>query len=87
MAEREHFEAYQGAYEEALSATSTSWAPWYVVPADHKPAMRALVGGIVVDVIDRLGLRLPEPDARQVAVLSGARNALSAESGGAGPGA
>ena len=38
LAEREHWDDYQTAYEEALSATSTPWAPWYVVPADHKYA-------------------------------------------------
>ena len=37
LAERSHFDEYQQAYEEALTATSTSWAPWYVVPADEKP--------------------------------------------------
>ena len=51
LAEREHWDEYQQAYEEALSATSTPWAPWYVVPADHKYALRALVGGIIVDTV------------------------------------
>jgi PPK2 family polyphosphate:nucleotide phosphotransferase len=67
LAERRHWDAYQAAYEEALSATSTPWAPWFVVPADHKYALRALVGGIVVDAIDRLDLHPPElsPDQRR----------------------
>jgi PPK2 family polyphosphate:nucleotide phosphotransferase len=79
VAERSHFEEYQTAYEEALTATSTQWAPWYVVPADHKPAMRALVGGIVVHAIDQLDLRYPELDAAAAADLAVARAALEAE--------
>jgi hypothetical protein len=59
LAGRQHWDAYQTAYEEALSATSTSWAPWLVVPADHKYALRALVGGIIVDAIDGLDLKPP----------------------------
>jgi PPK2 family polyphosphate:nucleotide phosphotransferase len=78
LAERDHFDAYQEAYEEALSATSTSWAPWYVIPADHKPAMRALVGGIVVNVIDRLGLAFPVPDPQQARDIAEARRTLAA---------
>ncbi len=84
LAERAHFEEYQRAYEEAITATSTPWAPWYVVPADHKRTMRALVGGILVHAVQQLDLRRPAP------VLAGeeleaARRALRAE-GGAGGG-
>jgi polyphosphate kinase 2 (PPK2 family) len=79
LAERAHFDAYQRAYEEALTATSTGWAPWYVIPADHKYAMRALVGGIVVDAIEQLDLRLPGPDKEHVAAIDTARHALLRE--------
>jgi PPK2 family polyphosphate:nucleotide phosphotransferase len=67
IAERKHFDEYQVAYEEALSETSTSWAPWYVIPADRKSVMRALVGGVLVDVLDRMDLHVPEvaPDQRR----------------------
>ena len=81
LAERKHFDEYQAAYEDALTATSTPWAPWYVVPADHKPAMRALVGAVVVDAIDSLSLSYPKVDAEQQRVLDEARAALQAESG------
>src|SRR5262245_60456327 len=43
LAERGYWDAYMEAYEDALSATSNSWAPWYVVPADNKWATRAIV--------------------------------------------
>jgi polyphosphate kinase 2 (PPK2 family) len=68
LAERKHWDAYQLAYEQALSASSTPWAPWFVVPADHKYALRALVGGIIVDAIDGLDLQVPgiAPDEREV---------------------
>ena len=79
LAERQHWDAYQSAYQEALSATSTAWAPWYVVPADHKYALRALVGGIIVDAIDGLDLKPPTvgPDERQA--LARARADLLSE--------
>ena len=54
LAERKHSDDYQVAYEEALGATSTKWAPFYVVPADHKYALRALVGGVNVEAIDEM---------------------------------
>lgn len=79
LAERARFEDYQQAYEEAITATSTSWAPWYVIPADHKPAMRALVGGIIVHVVDGLGLRTPVVGAAEAEALAAAREALVRE--------
>jgi PPK2 family polyphosphate:nucleotide phosphotransferase len=79
LAERQHWDEYQSAYEEALSATSTTWAPWYVVPADHKYALRALVGGIIVDVIDQLGLKAPVVSGDSMEALGIARDELLAE--------
>jgi len=79
LAERAYFDAYQSAYEDALTATSTPWAPWYVVPADHKYAMRALVGGILCDAIHQLDLRPPEVTKEQKAAFEAARQALVSE--------
>jgi PPK2 family polyphosphate:nucleotide phosphotransferase len=79
LAERQHWDDYQSAYEEALSATSTPWAPWYVVPADHKYALRALVGGIVVDAIDQMDLRSPRVPAESLVALARAKDELLAE--------
>jgi polyphosphate kinase 2 (PPK2 family) len=81
LREREHFDEYQVAYEEAITATSTSWAPWYVIPADHKPTMRVLVAGLVADAIDRLDLRYPEVDEGRSAELEVARRRLESEDG------
>jgi PPK2 family polyphosphate:nucleotide phosphotransferase len=80
LAERAHWHEYQEAYEEALSATSTSWAPWYVVPADHKYELRALVGGIVVDAIEQMSLAPPSVPAEDLAALERAKAQLLGES-------
>lgn len=76
LTEHSYWEQYQAAYEEALAATSTSWAPWYVVPADHKHVMRALVAGILVHVIDDLHLSLPEVALSMLTQIDAARTAL-----------
>ena len=81
VAERAHFDEYQRAYEEALSATSTRWGPWYVVPADHKYAARALVGGILAHEIRALDLHPPALTREQAAALEAARQALLSEEG------
>jgi PPK2 family polyphosphate:nucleotide phosphotransferase len=79
LAERAFFDDYMRAYEAAITATSTSWAPWYIVPADHKYAGRALVGGILVHVIEHLDLRLPEITDEERATLEAARQVLLTE--------
>jgi PPK2 family polyphosphate:nucleotide phosphotransferase len=79
LAERKHWDGYRTAYEDALTATSTTWAPWYVVPADHKYALRALVGGIIVDAIDALDLRPPVLERPEREALVRARGELLAE--------
>jgi PPK2 family polyphosphate:nucleotide phosphotransferase len=65
MAEREYWDQYMEAFEDALSATSTEWAPWYVVPADQKWATHAVVSGILTTTIEGLDLRYPEVSEEQ----------------------
>ncbi|HSD49070.1 MAG TPA: PPK2 family polyphosphate kinase, partial [Actinomycetota bacterium] len=77
--ERAFWDDYQRAYEEGISATSTTWAPWYVIPADHKFVMRALVAGVLVDTLDGLGLEYPVVTEEQAAELEEARRRLEAE--------
>jgi len=81
LVDRGFFEDFQRVYEKTLTATSTSWAPWHVIPADEKPVMRALVGGIVADVINSLDLRIPTVDDDQATELAKARRTLMDESG------
>jgi PPK2 family polyphosphate:nucleotide phosphotransferase len=78
--ERERWPAYQQAYEDALTATSTPWAPWYVVPADRKPVMQAMVAALVVDRIQSLDLSWPEVSEEARAANAAARRRLLAES-------
>ena len=59
VAVRAHWDAYMQAYEDAITATSTDWAPWYVVPADHKHVMQAMVAALVVDTVSSLDLQWP----------------------------
>jgi PPK2 family polyphosphate:nucleotide phosphotransferase len=79
LAERKFWDEYQIAYEEALTATSTPWAQWYVVPADHKYALRALVGGIIVNEIDSMDLSPPALSTPALAALAQAKHDLLAE--------
>jgi PPK2 family polyphosphate:nucleotide phosphotransferase len=60
---RARWDEYQTRYEEAISATSTSWSPWYVVPADHKWVRDVAVATLLVDVLTRLDPQIPEPEA------------------------
>lgn len=57
--ERRYWPQYMEAYEAALNATSRPWAPWYAIPADSKPYMRARVAEIIVDTLQGIGLQYP----------------------------
>ncbi len=59
VAERRHWKAYQRAYEDAIRATATEYAPWYVVPADHKWFTRLVVAGAIDAALSSLDLRYP----------------------------
>jgi PPK2 family polyphosphate:nucleotide phosphotransferase len=76
LAEREHWDEYQTAFEEALTATSTKRAPWHVIPADRKYVARALVADIVTVAIQNLGLEYPKVSEEQLARLADARARL-----------
>jgi PPK2 family polyphosphate:nucleotide phosphotransferase len=60
---RKHWDAYQARYEEAITATSTGWAPWYVVPADHKWVRDVAVASLLVDVFTKLDPQIPDPES------------------------
>jgi PPK2 family polyphosphate:nucleotide phosphotransferase len=60
--ERRHWDAYQEAYEEAINHTSTEWAPWYMVPADHKWYRNLVVARTVATVLEEMNPRWPEPE-------------------------
>lgn len=79
VAEREHWDDYMEAYEDALNATSRSWAPWYAIPADSKPFMRMTVAEIVERSLSRLDLSYPTLGEVERARLEEARVRLEAE--------
>jgi PPK2 family polyphosphate:nucleotide phosphotransferase len=60
--ERRNWDAYQEAYEEALRHTSTDWAPWYMVPSDHKWYRNLVVARTVAGVLDEMDPRWPETE-------------------------
>ncbi len=74
--ERRHWDDYMEAYQDALNATSRPWAPWYAIPADHKPFMRLTVARIFADQLKALGLRYPELEARERAKIEELRPEL-----------
>ena len=67
------------AYEVALRETSRPWAPWYAIPADHKPYMRLQVGEILVETMKRLPIAYPEVDEEERARMLELRKQLEAE--------
>jgi PPK2 family polyphosphate:nucleotide phosphotransferase len=76
LAERAYWDLYQSAYEDALSATSTKAAPWYVIPADDKQVARTLVAGIIVNAIDRMHLSMPTLPPEKKGDIEAARRQL-----------
>jgi PPK2 family polyphosphate:nucleotide phosphotransferase len=60
--ERKLWDDYQRAYEDAISSTSTSFAPWYIVPADRKWYRNLVVATVLVQVLEQMDLRYPEPE-------------------------
>jgi PPK2 family polyphosphate:nucleotide phosphotransferase len=76
LAERGHWDDYVGAFEEAISATSTDWAPWYVVPADNKWVTRAVVADLLTSAIQDLGLEAPKVGKEKKRELAAARKKL-----------
>jgi len=69
----------QHAYQHCLEATSTKTAPWYVIPADHKPTARLLVAQAIARVLKDLPVAYPTPDAAHQAELDEMRRALESE--------
>ena len=76
LEEREHWKSYQKAFGEAISATSTKRAPWYVIPADRKYVARALVADIITTAIQDLKLEFPKVSPEKMAALNAAREKL-----------
>ena len=77
--ERRYWDRYMDAFQDAIRATASKRAPWYVVPADNKWFTRLVVAAAVVDALEKLDLAYPKVDAAQKKALAAARVALMKE--------
>ncbi|MFT4120064.1 polyphosphate kinase 2 family protein [Bradyrhizobium sp.] len=82
--ERALWPRYQAVYQDIVRHTSTSHAPWYVVPADHKWFARVVIGSVIVAALERLDLHFPRADKASLAEFAEVRKALEREGKGRG---
>ena len=81
VVEREYWDSYMHAYEAALNATSRPWAPWYAIPADSKPYMRARVAEIIVNTLASIDLSYPQVSSEEKKLFAASRKILSEPDG------
>jgi PPK2 family polyphosphate:nucleotide phosphotransferase len=84
LKERARWQDYTEAYADAIEATGTAAAPWYVVPADRKPVRDVLIAQVVVETLERMAPRFPPSEAGVSELL--AQLETEATSGGGRPG-
>jgi PPK2 family polyphosphate:nucleotide phosphotransferase len=84
ITERARWTRYQAVYQDIVRHTSTSVAPWHVVPADHKWFARVVIGSTIVAALDRLDLHFPKVDKADRSEFKQVREALLAEGKGRG---
>jgi PPK2 family polyphosphate:nucleotide phosphotransferase len=77
--EREHWDAYQKAFSDMLSHTSTEWAPWYVIPADRKWFARIGAGAVLVHALMEINPRFPKVTKEQRDALLDVKRTLEAQ--------
>jgi PPK2 family polyphosphate:nucleotide phosphotransferase len=58
---RAQWEEYMNAYEDLLEKTNTQWAPWFIIPADRKWFRDLLIARILVDKLESLDMKYPQP--------------------------
>jgi PPK2 family polyphosphate:nucleotide phosphotransferase len=71
--ERRNWDAYQAAFAEMLSNTSTAWAPWYVIPADNKPFARLAAAAVILDALVKIDPHFPTVPPDALAAFADAR--------------
>ena len=74
--ERKRWDDYMNAYEACLGATSTAYAPWYVVPADNKKNARMIISQIILDSMKALGMSYPTVSESRLKELQAIREEL-----------
>ena len=84
--ERRHWDDYQQAFDTMLTQTSTRWAPWYVVPADHKWFSRLATAAVLVTALRAINPGYPAADPAERKEMTKVRAELVADPGLAQPG-
>jgi PPK2 family polyphosphate:nucleotide phosphotransferase len=79
VAERARWDDYMAAYEEMIRETSTDYAPWYVIPADHKHVAWVIVSAAIVEAIEALKPDFPKIAGKALKDLKKAERVLRAE--------
>jgi PPK2 family polyphosphate:nucleotide phosphotransferase len=79
IAEREYWDDYMAAYEEMIRETSTDYAPWYVIPADHKHVAWVIVSAAIVEAIEALKPDFPKISGKALKDLKKAERSLRAK--------
>lgn len=79
IAERQRWDDYQQAYEQAINATAAPHAPWYIIPADEQWESRALVGRLLKERLQQLDLQRPMLTSEAQQTLITAKASLLAE--------
>ena len=79
VSERQFWDDYMHAFEEAIRATAAVHAPWYVVPADNKWFTRLVVAAAIVEVVEELDLAYPRVGTEKKKELAAARAELASE--------
>ena len=80
--ERGYWSRYQAVYQDIVRHTSTSVAPWYIVPADHKWFARVVIGSTIVAALESLNLQFPRVDKASLKEFEAVRKALEGEGKG-----
>lgn len=81
LEERTHWDEYQRAYEEAISATSKSYAPWFIIPADDKWYTRLAIASVIYQQFETLHIDYPAPGSVLTEQLEKAKSMLMGEPG------
>ena len=79
VTERAFWPRYMAAYQDIVRHTSTPFAPWHVVPADHKWFARVVIGSAIVSTLEDLNLRFPRVDNASLQEFATVRKALESE--------
>jgi PPK2 family polyphosphate:nucleotide phosphotransferase len=79
IAERARWDDYMAAYQDLIRETSTDYAPWHVVPADHKHVTWLVVSAAIIEALEKLELEYPKVTGKALDELKACEHALEAE--------